>query len=52
MTIVTAPDCMMIGNVKLMVTSAAACGAQRQEHLGSKRCEMLMMVQLAEESIR
>ena len=52
MTTVTAQDCMMIGNVKLMVTSAAACGAQRQKHLGPKKCQMIMKMPLAEEIIR
>ena len=47
MTVVTVPDCMMIGNVKLMVTSAAACDAQPQEHLGQKMSLVLMVVKLA-----
>ena len=47
MTVVTVPDCMMIGNVKLMVTITAACGAQPQEHLGQKTSHVLMVVELS-----
>jgi len=47
MMAVTVPDCMEIYNVELMVTIAAACGAQRQEHLGQKMSLVLMVVKLA-----
>jgi hypothetical protein len=52
MMAVTAPDCVVIGNVMLMLKIAAACGAQRQEHLGPKRFQVILAMQLAEESIR
>ena len=53
MMAVTAPG-LEIGKIMLLmlVKIAAAWDTQHQEHLGPKRCQVILAIQLAEESIR